>query len=825
MTPGSRARRLLAGSARLLLVLVAVVAIGCQDDASRLAGHAERGAAYLEEEQWTEAVLEFRNMLKIDPNDAAAHWGLAQALLGQKDLRKAYWELQETTRLDPANTEAHLRYGQFLLFGGETEQLEAVERADTVIALEPENADALVLKGRALMALKREEEAGEALRRAVEAAPDKPRPILLLAEYERRQGRVDEAEALFERLISVEDRFAAHVAYAGFLASFGGLRDEEAEARYRHALTLAEGEEQATGYTLLANYLVTRGRNDEVEAVLRAGIDALDDDGALIYGLARFYHSRGEQEKADGMIQEAAAARPDDPEPLLFLSQYRGQNGDLEGALDAAEQALGVAPEDLRARLRKAEVLVDLGYRTRDTARVAAGRAVVDAVLTTDEGNPEALFVRSKIAIAEADLESAISDLRRVLDARPDWAQAHFLMGSALFLQGDRAGARAEVARALELEASFAPAARLMVRIHAGLGDHDLAVESGRAILKARPDDDETRIVLAQSLVRLARMDDALSELLAIPPERRGAEAEFAIGRTYSLTGDTESAYEHLMRANALQPHRYGILAALLDLDMKAGRPDASAERVSAALAERPDDPQLLQLHGQVSLYTGRTNEAESAFRKAIEANPNDLGAYQNLARYLAVTGRPTEVLETYERALGSNPESASLHLIVGSLYELQGKSEEAMERYESAIQLDPDLAVAKNNLAYLIADRGGNLDRALDLAQEAKAMLPDNPHAADTLGWVLYKKGVATAAISYLREAESGMPPQDPQLGIVRHHLALAYVEGGEPARAREVLERAIRDLEALYEGSERPEPPWAADLRTMLSELPETS
>ena len=231
-----------------------------------------------------------------------------------------------------------------------------------------------------------------------------------------------------------------------------------------------------------------------------------------------------------------------------------------------------------------------------------------------------------------------------------------------------------------------------------------------------------------------------------------------------------------------------------------------------------------MQLQGEVALYSGDNATAETSFQRAIELDPNDLGAYEKLARYLMVTGRQDEVVKTYEAALAQNPDSARLHLTVGSLYELRQDVPKAIQHYEDAVRLDPKLAVAKNNLAYLIAETGGNLDRALDLAQEAKELLPDNPNAADTLGWVLYKKQSHDAAIGYLREAVRGMEPDDPQLPIVRQHLALAYEAAGDVKSAREVVDEAIADIEARRgrEGGEAgAEPPWAGDIRALRARL----
>jgi tetratricopeptide (TPR) repeat protein len=156
-------------------------------------------------------------------------------------------------------------------------------------------------------------------------------------------------------------------------------------------------------------------------------------------------------------------------------------------------------------------------------------------------------------------------------------------------------------------------------------------------------------------------------------------------------------------------------------------------------------------------------------------------------------------------------------------LYELSGDRERAIERYEEAIRHGPELAEAKNNLAYIYADSGENLDRALDLAQDAKALLPDNPSVADTLGWVLYKRGVPSAAISYLKEAEAATKPSDGNLGVVRFHLAQAYEANGDTEQAIAALDRSLETLATQMQETRDggadpgPEPDWAAEARAM--------
>ena len=64
------------------------------------------------------------------------------------------------------------------------------------------------------------------------------------------------------------------------------------------------------------------------------------------------------------------------------------------------------------------------------------------------------------------------------------------------------------------------------------------------------------------------------------------------------------------------------------------------------------------------------------------------------------------------------------------------------MRNYNDAIKIDPNNFVAGNNLAYILAERGTDLNTALSLAQGARKSQPENPSTADTLGWVYYKLG-----------------------------------------------------------------------------------
>ena len=820
--------RRLARGLPCLLVLLLAGPLACQDEAARLAEHMERGEQALEAEKPNEAAIEFKNALQIDPNHAPAHFGLAKAYLAQRDVRKAYWELQETVRLDGGNLEARIALAQFLLLGGEEEFNRAIEQAEAVLAREPGRWQAVLIRARAYENLKRFDEAQEDYEHAVELAPDNPDVLRTLAAFLTRKGDLAGAEPLFRKIVEMDPTTRSHFQLAAFLAQ-DRARDAEAEEQYRKGLEVATDEEKPVAYQRIASFYYQRERYDEAEKVLQEGVAALEDDLDLIYALARFYHSRGARDRADQMIREAAEARPDEVGPYLILSAYRGRNGDMQGALEAAEQALEVDPQSTPARLRKAELLIDMGVKQAAPDQLAQGRAIVDAVLAQDPRSAEGLFVRGKVELAEGRPGEAVASLRRALDGRPDWAQAHFLLASALLVQGDRQQARAEALRAVELEPEFVEARMLLARIYALLGENQQAIEEVRRILRQRPDALDMRVLLAQSLVHQGRIEDARLELEAVPLDQRNAEVYFALGRIDMVQGKAELAHEKLLAALERAPGHPEVLESLLQLDAALGRLDESLERIRKAQSEAPESSALLRLEGVALLLKGDGTAGEARLRRAIELNPNDMASYQALARYLMGSGRREESIATYELAARSQPRSAPLRFTLGTLYEAENRREEAIKEYEEALRLDPDLAVAKNNLAYLLAEEGRDLDRALELAQQAKAQLPDSPNATDTLGWVLFKKGIAAAAVDYLKEAESGFPPHHPDLGWVRLHLAQAYEANQQTEEARAVLQRALESYQVLEqairergaEGEIAP-PPWLADVQAMLDRLP---
>jgi tetratricopeptide (TPR) repeat protein len=817
-------RRSHSAAARLSLLLVPCFAMSCQDDAAKVSELLEQGSAYSDQQLYPEAIIEYRSLLQLDPNVAEAHYKLASAYLQTQQLQEAIWEFGEAVRLDPTNTDARLSLGAlFLVF---KKFVEVEEQARAVIELEPDNPMPYTLLGQALEQLEQADAAEAPYLKAVALDPETGPYLLILASYYSRQGNRTAAEPRFVQYAESFPSYESYTALGRFLAE-DLSRDEEAQQALERALEVSEPDQKAAAYRNLANLHVARNRTDQAKQALQTAIDSLQGDPEqqveLIYQLARLLGRLGDPDGVTRLLEAAAEATPSDVKPHMLLARIRSSNRDIEGALAAIDRALATGGASSRPLLAKAEILIQDGFARQDEARIAEGTAIVEQALANEPSDSNALFVQAKLSLAQQDGQAAVTAASAALDSRPNWAQAHFVLGQALAMAGNASGARAEVARAVELDPSLVDARRTLAGLHASLGEHEYAVEQGRIVLLSRPEDTEARLLVAQSLAQLGRTAEALA---TVPKDDDSAEMNFAQGRLLLAEGKLDEALAALLQANQKSPHHPEILRLLLGIEARVGKLDQSGARIEAAVATNPENSEFARLRGTYALLQEDKQTAKQMFERAIALDPTNLAAYEQLAQLHQDGGRWADTVATYQRAIEQRPEAARLHHFLATLYEMQDRNSEAMAAYERAIALDDDMPQSKNNLAYLLAESGGDLDRALNLAQEAKALMPESPNAADTLGWVLYRRGIPSAAVGYLREALAGLDADSPQIGMVRQHLALAYEANDQKQMAIDALELSLTELDKQQqkiraEGGTPEDPAWSRTAREMLQRL----
>jgi TPR repeat protein len=481
-----------------------------------------------------------------------------------------------------------------------------------------------------------------------------------------------------------------------------------------------------------------------------------------------------------------------------------------------AEESVPELSAEVAAQRDEAERRVNAGIRAGDAAEVTAGAALADAVLAVDAEEPRALRTRGQAFAFEGRDEEARRALVASLERDPASADAHLLLGQVLIRLEDDGGASRELARVLQLDSTRTEARVELARLHHRTGDFASASTQARLVLE-NESDAEMRQILVESLLAMNRTTEAFLALQAIPDEERDESVYIAMGRIEVERGRPAAGRTWFEKALALDPHDVEALEGLLAADIAASRLPASIARIDAALAARPDDPSLHRLRGAAASAAGRPAEAETHFESALEKDPHDLATLVALARLQEEEGRAEVALRTYERALVVAPDDSNVRYARASLLVSLGRREAAIADYEAAVTADATHGAARGDLAKLLLEDPDDLERALELAEEARTLMPGDPGPAETLGRVHYERGDMLAAIRYLRRAETGLPSGSAERAEVRYLLGRAYVADGNLTQGRETLKGALAEIE----GNAGSEPAWAGDAREVLVRL----
>lgn len=729
---------------RTLLLIVATVAGGCAKDPEVAKREfLQSGDAYAAAGQHEEAVIEYRNALQQDPRFGAAQLKLAESYWAAGDRLSAAPAFVRAADLLPGDLDLQVRAGNMLLVSRRYE--DAVGRADKALAVQPDHAGALVLRANGLAGMNRLEDALEAI----------------------------------EEALSVDPNHSGTYSTLGAVHLVRGDR-QEAEAAFRRAVDVAPSSPQT--HLALANFYLATGDQTATEAALRAALDLEPDHVVGNRALAYFYIGAGRPADAERYLRVAAEATPGGS-GQLSLAEYYVAQGRMTDARRLFEQV--ALKEGRTASLAK------LRLATLDFAggKVSDAERRIDDILAADPSNTRALSARSEIEASKGAWTEALASARRAVESDRNSATAHYALGKVHVLRHEAADAASAFNTAIQLNPRLVPARVEAARLHLIAGRLDQAEQMVQSALAIAPQAPDARLTMARVLLAkndISRAGPLLRDLDRTLPD--SAPVATAVGLLEQALRQPAQARTAFMRALSIDPAALEPLRLLTQLDVREGRGADAQARLNVALAERSDNVDLLLLASSTAASLGDVDTADSLARSALDIDADALGAYALLGRLYLAGNRLAEATEEFRRLGERQPGSVAVHTTIGMLLQMQGQIDEARNAFERVIEIDAKAAVAANNLAWIYAEHGGNLDIALQLAQTAKAGLPSQPAVNDTLGWVQHKKGLSSIAIGPLEEAVAG----EPRNALYHYHLGLAYAGAGDAARARAAFEEA---------------------------------
>ena len=737
-----------------IVLLLLIVAWSCRGDPAATAKrYIEAGDKHLAAGDARSAVIQYRNAVRAQPNSGEARAKLGEAYLENGDLRNAFRETQRAADLVPGDPGLQVKAGRMALLGGQFD--DARSRAERALAADPKNVDAQVLRANALAELKDVDGAVRDIEKAILLDPKRAGTYSELGAIETRRGNLDEAEAAFKRAVETDPRsVGARVALAQFYWSRARLA--EAEAEFKQAIAIAPKDELAN--RALSSFYLATGRTAEAEPYFKTVVENTKEV-APRFALAEFYVQQGRMPEAVALL-----------EPLVGDPQFGGAATARLALIEYAAGKTGEAHKRL------------------------------DTVLARDARNPHVNIAKGRFLLGENKVADALVRMKTAVETDPGLVEGHFWLGTALSANGQDVEALKAFNEALRINPRLAPAQVQAARLELAAGNAAVAVGLADSAVLADPNSREARTILARALLvtrDYRRADEQVKVLLegATP----SADLYTMQGMVLGGLGKRAEARAAFERAAALAPGSAEAISGLVALDLADKKPENARARVDRHLKATPDDPSLLMLGARLNIQLKDYAAAEPMLRKVLTLRPSQLQAYHLLGNLYLAQERHEEALREFEALSQRQPDNIVGSTMAGIILEMMGKPAEARLRYEAVVQRNPRAAVASNNLAWMYAETGGNLDVALQLAQSAKREMPQAGEVNDTLGYIYLRKNLPGLAVPLLRDATDKLPA----LPLVRYHLGLALLATGDKPGARRELEQALK-LDPKFPGAD---------------------
>ena len=289
--------------------------------------------------------------------------------------------------------------------------------------------------------------------------------------------------------------------------------------------------------------------------------------------------------------------------------------------------------------------------------------------------------------------------------------------------------------------------------------------------VRLKPDDAVVHNDYGSALQRSGRLDEGETEVrkaLALAPNLVAAHADLV--EILKKQGKLNEAVEEYTTILQLVPNSGPGRAGLADTLCLLGRPDAAIPYYRDVLGANPGNMNVRIKLGLALIQNGDFAAAEPEFSSVLQADPRNAKAIDGLGYALAMQGRLDEGRVRFHEAMQLDPQSAYPHLHYAMSLSGQKQAAEAAVEYRQALALDGQLALACNNLAWLLAAHPDpqirNGKEAVELGERACRLTNhEQPFYLGTLAAAYAEAGRFSEAVATAEKArdlarKAGMEP-----------------------------------------------------------------
>lgn len=774
------------------LMLITLLA-GCSSSEEQQAKYLNRAQEQYDADDLKKSRLELRNVLQINPYNPQARYLLALIYADQANWRDVAKNLTLAIEYAPDFIDARIKMGGLLFRFGPAADDQTLEQVDAVLALDPQNADAHVLRAFVFQRRGDTEDAINEAQLALDSVPGHVGASSVMVTIYQAQD-ADLALAYLDTSIEMNpsDNAPKELKLALFLS-----QDEPAKVIALYKELIADNPEDIEYYSRLMVYLNEKDRDDEADALLRDLATSPRDSINFKIWLAQALNRQNRLDIAESTIKGFIIDHPEEYELRFALSRiYMGS--DRPAAYNVLREIIALDVDGADAQSARGSIIAMAWMFEND--RVTS-EAMVNEILAIEEMNALGLHFRAIFRLLDDDNIGAISDLRTALKSDPTSVPAMLMLGEAYTADGSIDLALDSYRNALDMDPDNYTGVQNITKLLIEQGSYSAAEPILLGYLEKVPTNVDAHTLLINFYIVQQRWNDAVaaaSELEKL--DEQLARGIYLRGRVLYASEKYLAAIAAFEEVLQLEPSAVEALSYLINTMVLTGETSAAEEYLSKHIQAYPEQVHALELQGSVYLNFRDFDAAIESYRAALLIDPQLVSAQTALGKALQAKGSLQDALQAYNGGLQLSPKNVDLLNLKAGLLETLQQYRDAADVYQSVLAIEKDQVLASNNLAMILIEHfpnEKNFARALQLTSKFE----DTNIAVllDTRGWVYYQMKDYLSAKRILKRAVDA----DGDESVYRFHLGMTYYKLEDKMAAKIELEKSLAN-DAIFVGSE---------------------
>lgn len=777
-----------------------------------------------------------------------------EAYFGLGKRSEAKEALNSALKENPDNADAHIGLAKLALAEGNIDG--AASLAEQAVAKNPASVDAWLFKGDLMRLRRKPEDALSAYAKATELRPANVVPYLSRAHIHINAGKFDAAKAELD-VARKQDGQSLHIIYTQALLDFSQGKHaaalesilqvlrvspdhmpsvllagatqyalgatQQAEQHLKRYLERAPGNPYAS--KLLVATLLKNGETARALKLLTPMLKDAEKDPQLLTLAGEAYMHARDFTKATEYLEKASALAPDTAVIRTALGMSRLAQGEDARGIAELEMATNMDPQPKQA----AALLVMTHIRKKEYDKAIA---TVTKLEKDEATNPLLQNLKGVAYLGKKDAASARASFQKALSLQPDFFPAVVSLARLDIQENKPDAAKKRLEAFLEVDKKNAQAMVKLAELAMSQGRKEEATAWFERASNDNPDDLKQAMMLAMHYLRMGEKQKAFSLAQKLQTANPGSvEALDLLAQAQFANSDLAASLQSYKKLAVLNPNSPIIQFRIASVLMAMQNQNAAADALKAALNIKPDYLEAQLALANIEIRRANYEQALKVAKQIQKSSPKSATGYMLEGDIFMVQRKAEPALKAYEQGFAvsksgsivikmhqamqqagkgkegivrvgqwvkEHPADITTRLYLASAYAADQQLADSIEQYQSVLKSDSSNLVALNNIA-LVYQQQKNA-RAVEYAEKAFNVAPENAAVLDTLGGILVEQGNLTRGIQLLQKAVT-LAPEAPG---IRFHLAQGLFKLGDKAKARKELEQLLASGKSFEQADE---------------------